>query len=232
MKTTTTKTIRNPGAANRLAILGMGGHAEVVADIARLTGWTVVGCYDDAEKCDLIPTEGCSGEELRWLGKLSAWQKDADGRGGWDAVVCAIGDNVTRHAVTESGQDCAPLWATLVHPSAVVADGATIGEGTVICACAVVCACASVGAHCIINTASSVDHHCRVGDVCHIAPGVRLCGRVTVGQGSMVGVGSSVLPGISIGRWAVVGAGSVVLGCVGEGETRFGIVKAARGGVA
>jgi len=69
-----------------------------------------------------------------------------------------------------------------------------------------------------VNTAASVDHDCIVADFAHLGPGVRLCGGVTVDEGSLLGVGASVAPNVGIGPWSTVGAGAV---CVVEvaGET-------------
>jgi acetyltransferase-like isoleucine patch superfamily enzyme len=45
----------------------------------------------------------------------------------------------------------------------------------------------------------------------HIAPGAHLGGDVMVGEGTLVGLGASVLPQRHIGKWAVIGAGAVVV---------------------
>ena len=49
-----------------------------------------------------------------------------------------------------------------------------------------------------------------IGDFVHIAPKVALCGNVFVGEGTLVGVGAVVVPGIRIGKNCVIGAGAVV----------------------
>jgi len=68
-----------------------------------------------------------------------------------------------------------------------------------------------------------VDHDCRIGDFVHLAPGVRLAGEVTVGEGALIGIGASVLPGVCIGAWDVVGAGAVVTEDVAPGVTVVGV---------
>ena len=70
--------------------------------------------------------------------------------------------------------------------------------------------CAQVGRHCIINTGASVDHECVIEDYVHISPHSTLCGNVSVGAGSWIGAGTTVIPGVKIGKWSVIGAGSVV----------------------
>lgn len=100
--------------------------------------------------------------------------------------------------------------ATIIHKTAFIASDATIGEGSQILAMSAVCANAAVGKACIINTAASVDHCCRIGDGVHIAPGARLAGEVIVEDFAFIGTGAIILPGIKIGFKAIIGAGSVV----------------------
>jgi sugar O-acyltransferase (sialic acid O-acetyltransferase NeuD family) len=70
---------------------------------------------------------------------------------------------------------------------------------------------ARIGNHVIINTGARVDHDCILDDYVHAAPGVILCGCVTIGEGAFIGAGSVIIPGKRIGAWATVGAGSVVI---------------------
>jgi acyl-[acyl carrier protein]--UDP-N-acetylglucosamine O-acyltransferase len=62
-----------------------------------------------------------------------------------------------------------------------------------------------------VNTGATVDHECVIEDFAHIAPGVHLGGRVTVGRGALVGIGSSAVQCVRIGEWATVGAGAAVV---------------------
>ena len=61
-----------------------------------------------------------------------------------------------------------------------------------------------------------------IGDYSHIAPCVVLAGGVTVGHGTLIGLGSRLLPLVSVGSKAIVGAGSVVTRDVRDGETVVG----------
>jgi len=70
--------------------------------------------------------------------------------------------------------------------------------------------CSEIGSHCIINTGASVDHDCKVEDFVHISPHATLCGNVTVGEGTWIGAGTIIIPGVKIGKWCIIGAGSVV----------------------
>ena len=62
-----------------------------------------------------------------------------------------------------------------------------------------------------------------VGDYCHIAPHASLCGQVHVGEGTLIGVGASVIPCIEIGAWCTVGAGAAVVTNVQDNKTVVGV---------
>ena len=49
-----------------------------------------------------------------------------------------------------------------------------------------------------------------IGDHAHIAPGVHLGGDVTIGEGTLIGIGAVVMPQRRVGAWCTVGAGAVV----------------------
>ncbi|CAN2246054.1 PaaY Carbonic anhydrases/acetyltransferases, isoleucine patch superfamily [actinobacterium SCGC AAA044-D11] len=68
----------------------------------------------------------------------------------------------------------------------------------------------NIGSNCILNTASLIEHHCKLGDGVEIGPGAILTGRVTVNDHSWIGAGAVVLPRLIIGSNSIVGAGAVV----------------------
>jgi sugar O-acyltransferase (sialic acid O-acetyltransferase NeuD family) len=200
-----------------LLVIGGGGHAKVVIDIAQSSGWSIAGVLDDAP--------GAAGQRVmghRILGGTDLLRGLSDsGR----AFVIAIGSNSVRQRLQEIWTKAGLISATLVHPSAVVASSAILQDGTVVMAGAIVNPEARVGRGVILNTASVVEHDCVIGDYCHVAPGASLCGGVTVGARSLVGVGASVTPGITIGSDCVIGAGAAVVADVPD-QGRFAGVPA------
>lgn len=109
-----------------------------------------------------------------------------------------------------------------VHPTAFVAADARLGAGSQILAQSAVCVEAVLGRACIVNTAATVDHECRLGDGVHVCPGARLAGLVVVDDFATIGTGAVVLPRVRIGRGAVIGAGAVVTRDVAAGATVAG----------
>jgi sugar O-acyltransferase (sialic acid O-acetyltransferase NeuD family) len=196
-----------------LIVIGAGGHGQVVADAARLAGYQVVGYLDDASA-----KQDCCVGDLPVLGRVSDWQRFIPA-----ALVVAIGDNRTRARVYEMLAVAGAAFGVPVHPRAWLAPGVSLGRGSVAFAGAIVNTGAAIGNDVILNTACSVDHHNVLGDHVHIAPGAHLAGEVSVGAGTLVGIGATVLPGIQIGRWATVGAGAVVTADVPDGAAVVGV---------
>lgn len=113
-------------------------------------------------------------------------------------------------------------WSKLVDPSAIIAQDVHIGVGSVVVAGGIINPNTTIGRHCIINTAASVDHDCRLSDYVHVAPGARVGGGVTVGEATLVGMGSTIVSGISIGKNCTIGAGSVVTSDIPDNSRAVG----------
>lgn len=198
-----------------LLILGGGGHGKVVASIAMDSGgWGRIAILDDKfdGTQDLLglPVIGRLEDAARFLGEFS------------DAFV-AIGDNQLRRQLHEFVERLGFRMPTLRQASASVSPLATLGEGSLACAQSAVIVGATLGRGCIVNTAASVGHDCRLGDFIHVAPGVRLAGGVVCGDGTWIGMGASVKEEVRLGRNVTVGAGAVVLQDVPDGVTVVGV---------
>ncbi|MBN9313908.1 MAG: hypothetical protein BGO40_06830 [Chryseobacterium sp. 39-10] len=125
-------------------------------------------------------------------------------------VIIAIGDNTIRERIYQQIKD----WCTFEsvhHSSAHVSRFSEVGEGTVIMPQACVNADVKIGNHCIINTASTIEHDCIIEDFVHISPKASLAGNIRVKKGAHVGIGANIIQGVTIGEHALIGAGAVVL---------------------
>lgn len=196
----------------RLAILGAGGHARVVADAAEAAGWTVPGLFDRE-----VPPGDHPWPVLGDADVLFARAAEFDG------AVVALGDNDRRLAATLDLAARGFVLATVIHPTAWVSPRATLGGGTVILAQAVVGTGARLGRAVIVNTGAGVDHDCVLGDGVHISPGARLAGGVTVGERAWIGIGAVVREGLTLGAAARIGAGAAVVEPVQDGQTVVGV---------
>lgn len=192
----------------RLAIIGASGHGKVIADIARRIGYSEIVFFDDDEsihECGGYPVVGKSSE---------AGTIDVN-------VIVGIGNAGVRKRIQESVNE--NKIVTLIHPDAVVADDVVIDAGTVVMAGAVINPGTHIGKGCIINTCSSVDHDCTVGDYVHVAVGSHLCGTVTVGDGTWIGAGATVSNNISICSDCMIGAGAVIVNDIKKRGTYVGV---------
>lgn len=181
----------------RLLIVGAGGHAKVVLDAALAAGLEIAG---------VIGQQGRATELLGYQVSDAHHGIEADG------FIAATGDNAARAEEHRRYVSYGLRPLSVIHPSAVLADGVVIGEGTFVAAGVVVNVGATVGDDVVLNTGCRIDHDCVVGNHALIGPGANLCGSVHAGEGCLVGVGASVVPGARIGEWSVVGAGAAVIG--------------------
>lgn len=202
--------------ANRLLIWGAGGHAKVVADLARACGWEIVGFLDEDPLRHGQLFYGAP--ILGGCNHLTAPSTDRTCQ-----VIVAIGGNAARDRCIETTQREGYIVPVLIHPSAVVSPTAHLESGTVVMAGAIVQADTRIGVGGIINTGASVDHDCVLGRCVHVAPGARLTGQIQVGDQTLIGVGAVVIPRTRIGQRCTVGAGAVVIHEVLDGQTVVGV---------
>lgn len=178
-------------------LYGAGGHAKVIIDSLTASGFEVKGLFDDNPNVKELLGHKVFGSYNSEILKESK-------------LIISIGMNNIRKKV----EDKLPLdikYGKAIHPTAIISEHATVCDGSVVMQGAIIQSSTSVGRHCIINTAASVDHDCLLEDFVHISPNATLCGNVFVGEGSQVGAGAVVIPGIRVGKWSLVAAGAVVM---------------------
>lgn len=205
-----------PAAERRIYLWGAGGHAKVVADVARALGLRIVGFIEESSERhgqDYYGAKILGGES--WL--LSS-QADRTCE-----VFVAIGHNATRLRCLEVAVKAGYTVPSLIHPMATVSPTARLEPGTVVMSGGIVQADTVIGLGGIVNTGASVDHDGVLGQGVHIAPGARLAGQVAVGDRTLIGVGAAVIPQTRIGHDCIVGAGAAVVSDVPDGQTVVGV---------
>lgn len=196
-----------------LNIVGAGDHGVVVAEAASLSGWRYIKFYDDFRPGGT------------WVG---SWVVEGDTEKLWldnaaSNIHVAIGNNHARQIIFSRAKDLGKQLSSVIHPSSVQSSSARVGAGAFIGAQANVGASAIVGEGVILNTGCSLDHHCQLSDFVHVAPGVTLAGRVSVGERTFIGTGASVRNSVRIGDDVTVGLGAAVVGDLDSGGTFFGV---------
>lgn len=195
----------------KLIIIGAGGHGRVVADVAKLCGYSEISFLDDSF--------GTATAECSVVGKVCAANKYYCTH---DFFV-AIGNSEVRERIMNEIKSEGGSFATLMHPSAVIGSNVEIGRGSVVMAGVVINAGAVIGEGVIINTSSSVDHDSRIGDYVHVSVGAHLAGTVEVGKRTMIGAGATVINNIDICEDCMVGAGAVVVRNIKNSGTYIGV---------
>ncbi len=210
----------NTTTAN-LLVLGTGSQGRVEADLAESCDWKNIAFVHDEfpvkANIDDWPIVGTYDDLPSLLSRFpyaTAGFGNNDRRIDWANRLIAMGFKLP----------------TLIHPSASISPRATIAPGCVIMANVAVNIGAQIGRSTILNTGSSVDHDCVLGDGVHISPGAHLAGTVMVGDRSWIGVGASIKNNITIGSGCVIGAGATVIRDVPDGRTVVGVPARALGG--
>jgi sugar O-acyltransferase (sialic acid O-acetyltransferase NeuD family) len=198
----------------RLAILGAGGHAKVVADTARAIGWTDIYFFDAAFGSPQMTA------------RLEVVGNDVDllsRRQDFPNVIVALGKNELRMRKIRELRSLGFLAPVLVHPRAYVAADVSLGAGTVVFAGAVIQPATTVGEGCIINTSASIDHDCALGNGIHVCPGARIAGAVVIGDLGWIGIGSSISHCLRLGEGVILGAGSALVSDAKSGLKYLGV---------
>jgi len=205
--------------AERWLIVGAGGFGrEVYSWTYGRLGSTAsnvdVGFLDDnAHALDSFPRLKC-----HWSGRISDYTPCAG-----DRLLMAIGDPSTKLTVGRTLQSRGAVFATFVHPSAIIAQDVEIGAGCVICPFAVACCNVRLGDFVMMNVGALVGHDSIVGDGCSLSPHSDVAGQVELERGVFLGCQTVIVPRMRVGEFSRIGAGSVVISHVRAGVSMMGV---------
>jgi UDP-perosamine 4-acetyltransferase len=187
-------------------LLGAGGHAQVVRELAELNGAKILGVCDpvlhrEAQRywCGLPVLGG--DDFLKALVPTQCFLLNGVGM---------LPGSTQRQRLFNTCVALGFSFPALIHPFAYVSPSAILAAGVQIMAGAVVQVGVQVDVNSIINTCSSVDHGAQIGAHCHVAPGAVLCGDVCIGDANFVGANATVIQGVILPAETVVRAGEVV----------------------
>ena len=194
-----------------LLILGCGGHARSVADVALAAGIKDILFVDDNAK---------DGENFQGF----SIQKSLSGPlpEGWMCLP-ASGDNTQRKVQMERAESLAWPLAILISPTATIGIGSVIAPGTFIAHHAHIGPKVTIGTGCIINTGAIVEHDCRIGSYSHIAIGATVGGSSNVGEGCSVFAGATIIDSVQICNNVTLGGGAVVIHDIQEAGVYVGV---------
>lgn len=205
-----------------LFVIGSGGQgretAQLVKDINRAKKeWNLRGYLD--ERKELLGKVFLGIPVIGGIEALSGFLNSET------HVVCAIGNPQLRKRAAETVKARFPEipFASLIHPTAVVAEDLDLGEGSVVCAHTVMTTGVRLGRHVLVDYGATVGHDAVIGAYGTLLPGCRVSGRTRIGEEAMLGAGAIVIQELSVGRGTIVGAGSVVVKSLPENCIAYGV---------
>lgn len=157
----------------KIIVIGGGGHAKVVISIIKkLNNFDIIGYTDIENNSDILGVEYLGNDEILEELFLNKNIKNA-------AIGIGQIKNVeSRKETIEKLLKIGFEFPVIISPNAVVNEDVKLGEGTVVMDGVIINSGAFIGDFSIINTKTSIDHDCKIGDYVHIAPGVTISGAL------------------------------------------------------
>lgn len=125
-----------------------------------------------------------------------------------------------RNLVIDTMKAKGAIFATLIHPSAVIADDAIIGEGCAIGPFSEVGPQAVLGDFTQMTSYCAISHDCKLGRN-NLFSSAIVCGHTKIGNDNTFYIKSTVLPNLTIGNRNIIQAGMLVDQNIGDDTTVF-----------
>lgn len=194
-----------------LIIIGAGGHALAILDVALSQNYDVAGFVDMARAGQKIGGIGVRADisDFKSSNLKAGDFKAGDFKAGEQyEYIVALGDNARRQSVSEKTRQelTGVVFATLRHATAYVSPLAKIEAGCVIMGNAFVGPNCRIGEGCLLNTGSQIDHDGVMANFSSLGPKACLGGTVRVGQRSAISIGATVKHGVNVGDDCILAA--------------------------
>jgi UDP-perosamine 4-acetyltransferase len=188
---------------NQYVLLGSGGHAKVIFEMAKENNITISAISDKKHKFPDIF------KSIKKISDDELLKYDVKTTILINGVGSLPSDNIHEHIFTRF-ENFGFRFQTLISRNSIVSASSNLGEGVVVMAGVIIQANTVIKKNAIINTRSSVDHDCVIGEHCHLAPGVTLSGLVTLDNNVHVGTGACIIQGVHVENHCSIGAGAII----------------------
>jgi len=199
---------------NKILIYTCGGGGReilrLIRDINKANdSWEVIGYFDDdpdKEGKIIDNIEVFSSEKLLETNDLFC--------------ICGLMDPVIRKKIIE--ERIIPNGykiPSLVHPSITVPDDSRISSGAIIYSGVYISYNVKIGKNVLLSFNSLIGHDSSIGNYVSIMPTTTINGNCKIGSGCVLGSGSVIHQGVSIGNNSVIGIGTKVLTNVKPNKT-------------
>lgn len=200
-----------------VVVWGASGHALVASNIIHLSEKYYVAGYAIDIENQPVANRISKCKIYRGPKLIDSLQKDSI-----KCIALGFGHCSARVTLAQKLEAKGFELATLVHPTAVIAEDVKIGKGTVIGAGVVIDPECIVGNYVIINNSATICHETTIGDGTHVCPGVTICGKVSIGARCWIGAGTSMIEKVKVGDRCFVGIGSVVVNSIEDRYLVYG----------
>lgn len=190
-------------------LIGAGGHATVLHDIAKKSGIEINGVFVDSGAKNITTLQ-----VVDTIDNIVNYPEDE--------FILAFGNLKVRENLIRVLTSKGTHWFSLIDPSAVICDDVKIGVGVAIMPGSIINSGAEIHDHAIINSGAIVEHGCVVGEGVHMSPRSVVCGNTKIGNHSWICAGATIIDGLTIGSNSIVGAGAVVTHDVADNQKVVG----------
>ena len=187
----------------KIAIIGGGGFAKEVIEVAKMQGHNIVGIFALENSLREYPYLG-------YLEEAVTKQDEYDYLHIAIGAVNAKGMQNRRKILEFIKENNLPL-ISLISPKADIGEGVKIGDGVYIGHRVIVSCDSVISDGVLINQGAVIGHDCKIAENVSIAPLVFLGGNVAVEKDVMIGVRATIRQGVRIGHNSLIGMGSIVI---------------------
>ena len=191
----------------KIIMIGAGGHAKVIFDIANISNIKISYIVDIKKKLDIefsrlkhIVTDNFVKNKIL---PNQCYLINALG-------IVPGNKKLLRGNVYNDYKKKGYKFLQAIHPKAIISKDVIVKEGVNIMAGSVIQPGPTILENSIINTGALIDHECIIGKDVHIAPGAILCGNVKIGNRAFIGAGTKIMPNVSIPKDTIINAGSLI----------------------
>ncbi len=182
-----------------IILLGCGGHARSIADLALHIGFQKILFVDKNAK---------PGEAILDFPVLP--NVPAKLSGNW-LYFAGSGNNKIRYEQLSLIKSKRLPLAKLISPLSILGKNTTVEEGCFVGNHVYVGPNSKIGLGSILNNHSLIEHDCDIGSFTHVSVNSTVAGNCKVGNFVMMGASSTLIDNINIGNNIVIGAGAVVV---------------------
>ena len=200
-----------------LIIIGAGGMGrEVLQWIKDINAikptWNILGFIDD--NINALNEMKCS---HKIIDTLMGHKIDSD-----IYYVMGIASPELKKNISKKWLESNAQFASIIHPTAIIAEEATIGNGVIIYPYCIVSDNTRLGDFVGLNLYTSIGHDAVVGNYTTISAHCDITGGVKIGNEVFLGTHASIVPRVKVKDNVTICAGSVVMNNISAGKKVLG----------